>query len=214
MEYQVKLDYNRRLTRAFPSLGIIGYARHMKIGQEDLNNFFQKDIAEFGKSLLGNPYWDQITLESISVGEEPLIYQFPNDPIVDVFMTKKVTETEIFGGKSVIEESGYKSAQFRIRGVLWNNDQQYPEDQLADLLEIFREKGEVNVVSSRFFSMLNIQSLFIESISLPGIEGFSDSQPFVITCREVQNVILDLKVDSQNIQDASLGGNNNLRGLV
>lgn len=134
--------------------------------------------------------WDNIEIKTLS--DDPIEYTFPNDPLVEPSFQKKMVETEIFGGQSVIEAAGSKSTTFRIRGILWNNDGQYPEDQLSRLLEVFREETEVEIVSSRLFLYINIKTLFIESLSLPAIEGYSDSQPFVIYARETKPVELSI----------------------
>ena len=200
-EYRVELT--RRLLAAFPNLGSVGYliglnAQNLpdRSPYEDSSDLLLNlDAEDFGKSPFNTAHWDKISVQILPADpeEESERYEFPNDPLVDVFMRRKITETEVYGGPSVVEMSGLQCSEFRIRGVLWNNDGQYPEDQLADLLNVFRQDAEIEVISSRYFGLLNITSLVIESVGLPAIEGYSDSQPFVIQARETRPIVLDLR---------------------
>ncbi|WP_420581938.1 DUF6046 domain-containing protein [Reichenbachiella sp.] len=193
-EYQVEIT--KRFLAAFPSNGLIGYAAGVNSGIyknlpfSERQGIFQGQDAPFGKSKFGTPLWDSIKIKTLE--DDPVEYTFPNDPMVDPSFQKKKTETEIFGGQSVIEAAGSKATAFKIKGILWNNDGQYPEDQLAELLEVYQPDTEIEVISSRMFLYFNIDRLFIESLSLPAIEGYSDSQPFVIYARETRPVELSI----------------------
>lgn len=192
MEYRVELI--KRYSAAFPSLAkyLVGMASLTTGNAYEPDYELSEEIPtepDYGKSrLANNPLWDSIQVRS----EDGVEYTFENDPLVDAYLQKKATETEIFGGVSVIEASGAKAGEFRIRGMLWDRSGQYPESQLSDLLEIFREDGEVQVVQSRYFLYMGIDTLYVESLALPAIEGYSDSQPFVITVRETRPVTLNI----------------------
>ena len=183
-EYRVEI--NRRFTAAFPSVGLPAYVAALQSQVYGLPDGLPEQ--DYGKSLLGNPLWDRVRIRTRS----GLEYTFPNDPLIDAYLNKKVTETEVFGGQSVIEAAGLKSTQFRIRGVLWNNDGTYPEEQLSDLLEVFREDSEIEILSSRYFNYLGIGNLIIESLGLRAVEGFSDSQAFMISVRETKPIALSI----------------------
>lgn len=197
-DYNVEL--NRRITAAFPALGVYRVPpRQPSPYQADYNEVQlpdgYSDSADYGRSTFGTPFWDDISLSTVPVaaGEDIEVFTFPNDPLVSVQLRNKITETEVFGGNSVIEMSpGQEAASISLRGVLWNNDGRYPEDQFTDLLNIFRAGRELAVGSgSRLFGLLNIGRIVVERLSLPAIEGLSDSQPFSISARESQDIILD-----------------------
>jgi len=184
-EYRVEI--NRRFTAAFPSVGLPAYVAALQSELYKLPDGLPQQ--DFGKSQLGTPLWDKIIVRVLSTGFE---YEFPNDPLVDAYLRKKQTETEVFGGQSVIEAAGLRATQFRMRGVLWANDGTYPEEQLADLLEVFREDTELEIISSRYFNYLGINTLFINDLSMRAVEGFSDSQAFVISARETKPIELSI----------------------
>lgn len=195
-EYRVELS--RRLLAAFPSIGIyLPITNRSMIYEPDYevdlpSGLPNSDAETYGKSPFGSAYWDNIIVRTIPADpeEDAERYEFPNDPLVDCYLRKKITETDVYGGASVVEMSGLQGGEFRMRGVLWNNDGEFPEDQLSDLLTVFRQDAELEIISSRLFGMLNITSLVIESVGLPAIEGFSDSQPFVIQARETRSIEL------------------------
>jgi len=209
-----KVELNKRLLASFPSLGI--YIPNLRyhseflettqriVPNEDRKRPYERDygdieisegldLREEGQlSLLNTPLWDVVKVRTL--GDTPVQYEFPNDPILDVQLAKKVTETEIAGGASIIEMQGNKAADFRFRGVLWANDGYYPKTQLEQLLEVFRENEEIEVEESKYFGMLGINTLVCVNLSLPGIEGYEDSQPFVLTMKETSQVELTVNV--------------------
>lgn len=202
MEYKVP-KLRERILAAFPSLGAYG---GYVVGQKTTPGELKENISDSllnlkneiarkgfkGSPIGNNPYWDVIDLEYTNDDGSVEKYTFPNDPIVSCSLVKKLTKTEIFGGISVVETSGNDNAEFVIRGVLWNNDLLYPEQQVADLLDMFREGREVIVKSSEYFNIYGVSRLIMKTLNMPGIEGFSDSQPFVITCEELRTVTLNI----------------------
>lgn len=185
-EYRVEV--NRRFTGAFPSVGLPVYFGAFQSERYGLPDGLPESES-YGTSPLGTPLWDAITVRVLSTGLE---YTFPNDPLIDAYLRKKETQTEVFGGKSVIESAGLKATQFRLRGVLWEDNGSYPEEQLSELLEVFLEDTELEVVSSRYFNYLGITNLFISDLSMRAVEGYSDSQGFVISARETRDIELSI----------------------
>ncbi len=144
-------------------------------------------------ALLDGKVFDTIQVRTVPVSDDPVIeYTFPHDPLVDVVYMKKLNETAVFGGASVVEMAGAKEADIRFRGVLWNSQGYFPDAQLEELLSVFREDTYLDVVSSKLFLHHGINSLYIKSISLPALEGFRDTQPFIITAREIEPLELEL----------------------
>ena len=86
---------------------------------------------------------------------------------------------------------GINPASITIRGVLWSDDGSYPEQDLSELLTVFRE-NTVLEVSSRLFNFHSIGSIYVKSLSTPALEGFVDTQPFTIQASEIKPVKLTI----------------------
>jgi hypothetical protein len=195
MSYQLEIKdrYIDRLQNSFPTINIPRVVRSLPTyvaavpGESRRGGRFEN-----GRSLFNTPYWDTVTLES-EVNNEVEFYTFQNDPLVDGYFKKQISETVIYEGKSVIEATSSKAAEFRIRGLIWNNDNEYPEDQVRQLYKFFDNAKDVRVVSSRFFDLFDIENIVFETMQTPAIVGYSDCQPYVITCREARDITLELR---------------------
>ena len=140
-------------------------------------------------SPFGTPLFD-----SIQVVNQNIDYTFQYDPLVDFRRTKKITETALNNGDVVIETAGVEPIDITIRGVLWNPDGTFPEQELAELIRVFEENAVLDVVS-RMFNYHQINSIYIKGLDTPALEGYPDTQPFVITARSVKAASL---IISQN----------------
>ena len=195
MEY--KIEYQRRFTEVLRNINpgiylpIVGKYEKYNPDYSDVT-VFDGSLSndDYGTSPLNTPYWDQIKLKTD--GDEPIEYRFPNDPMVDFSQQKKFAETKIFGGGNIIESAGLKDPEIRIIGVLWDNTRNFPESQLIDLLEVFREGTSLKVESSRYFLHYGISDIFIKSLKTHGVPGFPDSEYFVIHAKGIQPVELEM----------------------
>jgi hypothetical protein len=187
---QFTIEISARIGAAF------GIRTGVYIPQSEAALIYEPDYSKseiLPGALLQNQPFDEIKVVTVPIGDEAAInYTFPFDPLVDINYVKKVTETEVFGGASVVEMAGAKEADIRFRGVLWNKDGYFPDAQLEELLAVFREDTYLDVVSSSLFLHHGINSLYIKSVMLPALEGYRDTQPFIITAREIVPVELEL----------------------
>jgi hypothetical protein len=133
-------------------------------------------------SVFGTPLFDEIELQSYNGG---LLYAFDYDPIVDLRRRKKTTETVLSSGDSVIEVAGVEPVDITIRGVLWNPAGSFPERELSRLIQVF-ETDTVFKVVSRLFNYHRISHIYIKELDTPALEGYEDTQPFVITARSIK----------------------------
>ncbi|MDX2304608.1 MAG: DUF6046 domain-containing protein [Microscillaceae bacterium] len=140
---------------------------------------FQRDVVP-ASSVFGTPLFDSIRILGDGVD-----YTFQHDPLVDFTRTKKITETVLNDGNSVIEVAGVQPIDIRIQGVLWNPSGGFPDEELSELIRIFEEDTTLDVVS-RLFNYHQVTSIYIKSLDTPALEGFEDTQPFVISARSIK----------------------------
>jgi hypothetical protein len=147
------------------------------LAQTKLNKYrgeVKGQMTARGVSLIGTPFFD--TIEVVA----PLSFRFPNDPIVDLEFGKSIVRTEIQGGQDVVELISQRSPAIRMRGICWQNDDQYPEDQVQQIMNVFRTDAVLNVSSYLLSTVFGITQLYIEGISWPAVPGYYDSQAFEI----------------------------------
>lgn len=149
-----------------------------------------KDIDQnkITTSIIGTPFFDVVQFPEL-LDSQGNVYAFPNDPLIDLFHSKNIVETPIQGGEAVVEMISTNAVGLRIRGILWNGNGVYPEDQVRDLLNIFH-KDNILEVNSRILEMNGIKSMVIASCELVAIEGYEDTQPFMIEARSHKPVEL------------------------
>ncbi|MEH0154680.1 DUF6046 domain-containing protein [Limibacter armeniacum] len=146
----------------------------------------QREVR-YRSSTFGTPLFDRIALAT-SGGNT---YSFQTDPLLELQYRKKITETPVNGSESVVEMSGMEAIDITIRGVLWNPDGNYPEKELKRLLGMVKENAVLDC-SSYLLSLHGIDNLIIRSLSLPALEGYEDSQPFVISARSIKSAELEI----------------------
>ena len=138
-------------------------------------------------SPIGTPIYDRF---NFSVNG--LNYQFVLPPLVDLRMEKRVSVTPVndndfdpenISGGEVVESWGSGAWDITMRGILVDMvNHNRPLNQLKGLVEVFKENATFEV-SSRLFNAVGISNMYVKTIELPGMEGFKDTQPYVITAR-------------------------------
>ncbi len=152
------------------------------------------------RSVLGTPIYEQITVTIPALIQSGILvapektYTFPDWPLFDITgqdIIQKTTMTKKKGSvKEYITEDDYA---FTIRGILINYDsQEYPEQQLQDLLQIIKAKTTMGI-TSQVFNLLDIHNFVIERHSFPASEGFQHIQPFELECLSDEPVELLIK---------------------
>ena len=128
------------------------------------------------KTFTGAPVFDTIQVTS------PFEYLFPHDPLVDVAFEKHFVETPLHFGQEVVELVGEKPARISIRGILWDNTQNYPTAQKQELLRVFRTNAVLDVNSIVFLSS-RIPQIYIKNIAFAATEGCYDTIQYEIEAR-------------------------------
>ncbi|MEB0302392.1 DUF6046 domain-containing protein [Mucilaginibacter sp. 5C4] len=152
------------------------------------------------KSALGTPIYEQIALTipaiiNAGVVTAPQkIYTFPDWPLFDItgqdIITKTMMTKKKGSVKEYITEDDYS---ITIRGILINYDsQEYPEQQLQDLMQIIKCKKAMSV-TSQVLNLMDIHSLVIERANWPSSEGFQNIQPFELECLSDEPAELEIK---------------------
>lgn len=149
-------------------------------------------------SVLGTPIYEQIQL--IGNGRD---FTFPDWPLIDIAASKNIVKTPVRGLNGTVKEFiAIDDYQINIRGILINYDSdQYPEDLVYELHEVFKINEAFQVISP-VINLLDVNSLVIQDLRLPEVEGYNNIQPFVLQClsdRPVELVIRDAKKQVRNI---------------
>lgn len=205
MEY--RLELKDRMQAAFgiiPNLtyvpGVIGnnalqnaIARGSNLGKKGYEKQTSKTVKNErkGKYALNNTF-DDIRITS------PVEYQFPLDPLVDVSWGFSNIITPVTKGYPVLEQTGKNLWAVRIRGIIWDGTEEYPESEVKAFVETFKEQ-RIFKVSSRIMNVYGITDLFIEDVSLPSLEGFEDTQPFEITAMSYKSNVLIIEENPVNV---------------
>ncbi|MHB8207778.1 DUF6046 domain-containing protein [Mucilaginibacter sp.] len=156
------------------------------------------------QSILGTPIYEQITLTAPAVVVKSKVtspqinYIFPDWPLFDItaqYLIKKENVQGSYNGsygtvKEMIQQDDF---QITIRGFLINyTSQDYPTQLVNDLWAVVNAKRSLTVTNN-VFNLLNIHALVIESVELPGVEGYMNIQPFVLHCLSDYPVMLQIK---------------------
>lgn len=144
-------------------------------------------------SALGTPVFDQILVKAINYSildqnhKKKIIpfsgFQLPDATLVEVNLPKIIVKTPVNGNEGTVKEYiGLDDHQIIIRSIVVNhNSENYPERDVAKLMELFKVNISLQVVSS-FLNLLGIDEMVVESLQLLPVEGSPNMQPFVLTC--------------------------------
>jgi hypothetical protein len=159
--------------------------------------YLTDEVADLSK--LGTPFFDRFIFRNGT-----RFYKFEIPPMVDVKRGKKLSITEIdnaivngkeVGGGEVIESMGNKAWDITFRGLLIDMDNhRRPLDQMRDLNNMFEINDVLDCKDSKVFNALRIDRLYVRDISFPPLEGFQDTQPFIIEARQYVPATLEILV--------------------
>ncbi|TAG56645.1 MAG: hypothetical protein EAZ27_04440 [Cytophagales bacterium] len=183
MEY--KVDLENRLGADFGSPKNLLYVPGViaNVGFSAIKN-------QFKKSGLRGKYAINETFDRIEI-TKPINYVFPLDPLVEVAWGFKNIITEQTVGEPVLEQVGKKMMSVRIRGILWDGSEKYPEKEIKEFFNIFKTQ-QIYEVNSRIFNVFGIKRIFVEDIQMPILEGYEDTQPFEIQAYSYKPVELEI----------------------
>lgn len=119
--------------------------------------------------------------DTSSVFAPPLLMTFSKE--------KDIIKTVVKGGDNVVvERFGTRPWEIDIRGILIDvENRSYPASEIEDLNELFEFNGIIKVIGEQFYDK-NIDSIYISSISITPVEGFTDTIQFNISASSQKSV--------------------------
>lgn len=126
-------------------------------------NSFQKE------SLLGSEFTFPVKLNG---------YQLPAEPTIGIRGGKRLVKTPVTRSKvgrkinsaTVIEEVGMNPYEVRIRGIMFTDDDTFPENQIQKIREIVEQLDSVEIVCG-LTAIFNITRIMIEDWRLFDVAG-------------------------------------------
>ncbi|SHK71421.1 DUF6046 domain-containing protein [Epilithonimonas mollis] len=109
--------------------------------------------------------------------------------MIDFSREKNLIETSVSGGDGVvIERFGARPWNIDIKGILIDvENRNYPTEKIKELIDVFEHNDIITVVGQQFYEK-NIDSIYIKSISINPIEGFTDTVHFSLTASSISSV--------------------------
>ena len=141
------------------------------------------------QSLLNTPIFDSIIfgeLNGSNVYKDINGTEYSYKPlqvdlaIITVSQTKNIVTTAIQGKNGTIKEFiSDGDYQISINGIIWINDNIYPEDDVQTFINIMKVPQSIKIFSN-FVNMFGISEIVITDYSLPQQEGMRNQQAFTI----------------------------------
>lgn len=100
-------------------------------------------------------------------------FKFPNEPLVELSMQRRIVITDIDGNDGSFKELySNGDVQVTIRAILVNDDDpdSYPEDLVRALRNVLEERKHVRIIN-RLTAMFNVEHIAVESWSFPAVPG-------------------------------------------
>lgn len=167
----------------FPQVGLLPKINPFGAIQAIAGSFFNK-----GKLAA---YTQHVTFNAGLADE----YQLPCEPTVAVFGTKNVIETYLNRGdrtQNVLEEINLDNYKIRIRGVIYNpEDDAYPEEDVSKIHALWEKPGSRSI-KSELLSLLGITKVAIVRINWPELNGYPGAQPYELDCLSDQDFELNI----------------------
>ncbi len=151
------------------------------------------DLKAINKNQLqGGKYFMQLSLMHKGVR-----FNFPNEPLVSISLTKTIVKTATVGSKrqgTVKEFINAEDYNITIQGVCYNEAdmQAYPSEWVQELLDIVAVNEALDVKSNLFFELFGIRKIVIEDISFDEMQGNSGVQSYNIKAVSDSDFYADL----------------------
>jgi hypothetical protein len=159
---------SKRRNFTFGGEDVIAYS---KLGTPIFTNLIFGDDTNLDK----NSYYD---LDGTEVDFRPLRI---DSVIMTVRQSKSIIKTSLQGKKGTIKE--YVSSGdyiINVDGIIDNTINEYPEEEVATLIEIANIPDQIKV-TSKFLQMFGIDYVVVEDFELGEKTGYRDVQEFRIT---------------------------------
>lgn len=149
---------------------------------------FHKVIFEYDKT--------KLEFNSMINGGETSVFAPP--PTLSFSRQKNLVETEINGSDTVvIERWGTKQWDISVQGILVDMDNhRYPDNEIQDIVQLFEHNGIIKVVGEQFYDK-GIDSIYIQSVDIRGVEGYSDTIQYTISAKSIKEVGFNLLNDGK-----------------
>ncbi|SHK69752.1 DUF6046 domain-containing protein [Epilithonimonas mollis] len=129
----------------------------------------------------------KILFNGMLMGDDSSIFAPPL--MMDFAREKNLIVTDVSGGDAeVIERWGTRPWNIDIKGILIDTSgRQYPTEKIEELSRFFDYNNVVEVVGQQFYEK-NIDSIYIKSINITPLEGFTDTVQFSLTASSIKEV--------------------------
>jgi hypothetical protein len=158
---------------------------------------FVVERETFANKFFGTTMWDNFTLDNAKDG----IHLRIDMVLMNVSMSKNIIKTSIQGMPGTVKEY-VNSGDYiiNIKGALFGQNNEYPEDAVMDLIELCERSKNIRV-ESHYLQLFNINDIVIENYKFEAKEGLGNAQFFEI------NAISDIEQElifSENKQTLPL----------
>ena len=120
-------------------------------------------------------------------------FYLPPATLVDFKRAKNVTKTNVLGDTGTVKEIfGFDDWKIRIKGLCLNEPNSTAYQQIQELLQWEQISDNISV-SGQLFTDKEINSIVIESIEIPQVQGKPNVIPFTINA--VSDQILELTIE-------------------
>lgn len=146
----------------------------------------------------GVPIWDRIGFTEVPFltdGENP-VFWMPHVVTAEVSDDKNMVLTELIGAKGgTVKElmsDGDKVITFRGLIINWENPDEFPEEQVKRLNDLYDLKQSIKVVSKWLNDANDIYQLVFTRRVIKGMEGVANVAQFEFTALSDNDIVLEL----------------------
>ncbi|MDE5525696.1 DUF6046 domain-containing protein [Elizabethkingia meningoseptica] len=189
----VVINLAARYAAAFGIIAISNKINQVVAIKED--NKYQVDVYEEFDDTFEDVYFNynnkELKFSGMLEGDTSSIYAPPL--MMNFTRDKNLIETNVSGGDSVvIERWGTKPWNIDIRGILIDTEgHNYPSEKIKELCRFFEHNDIISVVGGQFYEK-NVKSIYLKSVDITPVEGFSDTIQFTLKASSINPVTYTL----------------------
>jgi hypothetical protein len=119
-------------------------------------------------------------------------YSFDSTTIISIARSKHIIETAVAGHDNSVQELiAMNNHDIYITGKIISDDNSYPTDKVAALKKILEIPAALEVTGKKF-NVFDIRRIIIRDWDFPAVEANVAQQPFSISARSDEDIILNL----------------------
>lgn len=144
------------------------------------------EIADRELTRYGTPYFQRTKINGAYL---------PNEPLVSIIGGKQIVKTLLDGRDGTFKENmALDDYKITIRGICVDEDnpEEYPEDQVRQIRQVYEEKEAVDVVND-LLTLFGINSMVVDTLEIEAIAGSNGMQAYIINCLSDKEFDLELK---------------------